>query len=204
MMSRSRPRSAIVAAALLLALPALGATLAAPGAVPPARAAGELSPPRTALFTLATLDGRRVTEESYRGKWLLIYFGYTSCPDACPTTLTSIGAALDALGPLAEKVQPLFITIDPMRDKPRVMTAYLKAFDPRIIGLRGTSQQIAEAAKQFQVYYRLQRLADGGYGIDHSGFVYVVNPQGVLAEKLLVGEQLAGPQMAEELSKLVK
>lgn len=183
-------------AALLLVLSGLG--------IARTRAAGEQSPPQTTLFTLTTLDGRTVTGESYRGKWLLIYFGYTSCPDACPTTLSSIGIALDALGPLAEKVQPLFITIDPARDKARLMTEYLKAFDPRIIGLRGTPQQIAEAAKQFQVYYRLQRLANGSYGIDHSGFVYVVDPQGVLTEKLLVGEKLAGPQVAEELSKFVK
>lgn len=204
MISRSRPHTGAVVV-LLLWLSAVGATLAAPSGVVLARAAAQQSPPlQTDLFTLSTLDGRVVTDQNYRGKWLLIYFGYTFCPDACPTTLSSLGVALDALGPLAEKVQPLFITIDPVRDKTPVMTEYLKAFDPRIIGLRGAPEQIEDAVKRFHVHRRLQRLANGGYTIDHSGFIYVVNPEGALAEKLLPGGELPARQIAEELRKLVK
>jgi protein SCO1/2 len=204
MIPRSRPRTTTVKA-LLLALSLVGATLAASGGLGRAHAAAEQSPPpQSGLFTLTTLDGSTVTDETYRGKWLVIYFGYTFCPDDCPTTLSSIGAALEAIGPLADKVQPLFITTDPARDKAPVMTAYLKAFDPRIIGLRGAPEQIDGAVKQFHVHYRLQRFADGGYGFDHTGFLYLVNPEGKLAARLELGEKRPGQQLADELRKLVK
>src|ERR1051325_375073 len=107
-------------------------------------------------FELETLDGRTVTEADYRGKWLLIYFGYTSCPDVCPTVLNEIGGALNELGPLAAKLQPIFITVDPTRDKPKVLAAYLQSFDPRIVGLYGSGEQTEAAAKNFHVYYRLR------------------------------------------------
>ena len=100
------------------------------------------------------MDGHTVTDESYRGKWLIIYFGYTFCPDACPTTLSNIGSALDGLGPLADHVQPLFITVDPTRDTIKVVSEYLKSFDPRIVGLRGTPEQTEITAKQYHVYDR--------------------------------------------------
>jgi cytochrome oxidase Cu insertion factor (SCO1/SenC/PrrC family) len=105
---------------------------------------------------------------------------------------------------LPRRCSSLFITIDPARGKARVMTAYLKAFDPRITGLRGAPEQIDGAVKQFQVHYRLQRLASGGYTIDHSGFIYVVNPEGALTEKLVLGGKLPAQQMANELRELVK
>lgn len=204
MILRPRPRTTTVKA-LLFALSVVCAALAAAGVVVRAHAAAEQSPPpRSGLFTLTTLDGRTVTDESYRGKWLVIYFGYTSCPDDCPTTLSSIGAALEALGPLADKVQPLFITTDPARDNAPVMTAYLKAFDPRIAGLRGAPEQIDGAVKQFHVHYRRQQLAGGGYGIDHTGYVYVVNPAGKLAARIELGEKRPGQQLADELRGLVK
>jgi protein SCO1/2 len=202
MLSLSRSH-ATLGLALLLALSAAAAMLVAPGGVRRAHAAQEQSPPAEARhFTLTALDGRTVTDESYGGKWLVIYFGYTSCPDACPTTLGSIGTALDALGPLAEKVQPLFVTIDPARDKVKVMTAYLKAFDPRIIGLRGDPEQIEDAVKQFHVHYELHRVGNA-YEIDHTGFVYVVGPKDAFSKLLLEGDH-PGQQLADELRKLVK
>ena len=88
-------------------------------------------------FTLTAPDGTTVTDETYRGKWLLVFFGYTSCPDTCPTTLSSIAAAIEELGPDAAKLQPLFITVDPERDTPEVMGSFTAAFDPRIVGLTG-------------------------------------------------------------------
>ena len=112
-------------------LPLVGATEIALGATTPP------IPAIAGQFDLETLDGREVTDADYRGKWLLIYFGYTYCPDVCPTVLNEIGTALNDLGPAAAKVQPIFITIDPARDKAPVMKAYLKSFDPRIVGLRG-------------------------------------------------------------------
>src|SRR6266446_7445446 len=92
-------------------------------------------------FTLVATDGKTVTDQTYRGKWLFIYFGYTFCPDACPTALSNIGIALEKLGSEADKIQPLFITVDPKRDTLEVMADYLKSFDPRIVGLTGSQAQ---------------------------------------------------------------
>ena len=103
-----------------------------------------------AQFTLTRTDGQQVTEADYRGKWLLVYFGYTFCPDVCPTTLSqiSIGDALDKLGPHGDAFQPIFITLDPARDSEKVLTDYLKAFSPRFVGLRGSAVDIADTAQK--------------------------------------------------------
>lgn len=153
-------------------------------------------------FALTATDGSNVTDATYRGKWLLVYFGYTSCPDVCPTVLNEIGVALDGLGPLANKVQPIFITVDPVRDTARALAAYLESFDPRIVGLRGAPEQIEAAAKSYHVYYRARSLGDGEYTIDHSSFLYVMKPDGDFAE--LHAGDLPGHTLADELNKLVK
>src|SRR5882757_9623685 len=100
-------------------------------------------------FTLATPNGTTVTDQTYRGKWLLVYFGYTFCPNTCPTTLLEIATALERLGPDAARVQPIFITVDPKRDTPDVMAKYTQSFDPRIVGLTGTPAQIAAVAQEY-------------------------------------------------------
>ncbi|HTK79964.1 MAG TPA: SCO family protein [Rhizomicrobium sp.] len=153
-------------------------------------------------FSLEDLNGRTVTDTDYRGKWLLIYFGYTYCPDVCPTVLNEIGTALNELGPAAGKVQPIFITIDPARDKTSVMKAYLKSFDPRIIGLRGDGEEIEAAAKSFHVYYQPRSLGNGQYTVDHSGFLYLIDPHGKFAS--LLTASLPGHEIAQELRKQVK
>lgn len=153
-------------------------------------------------FALSTLDGRAVTDADYRGKWLLIYFGYTFCPDVCPTTLTQIGGALDALGPQAKEFQPIFITVDPARDKPPVLRDYMKSFDPRIVALTGEPDDIETSAKSFHVYYRPRSLGNGQYTVDHSSYIYVINPKGKFVE-LLTGD-LPGHPLADDLRKLVK
>jgi protein SCO1 len=168
----------------------------------PRRAAGTAVPGLTSHFTLTTVGGRDVTEASFPGKWLVIYFGYTMCPDACPTTLNAIAAALAELGPLAAKIQPLFITVDPGRDTPEALADYVKAFDPRIVGLSGTEAQIAAAATAFRVYHQVRKLGNGEYAIDHSSFIYLVNPGGQIAE-LLTGNLPARP-MAATLRNLIK
>jgi protein SCO1 len=129
-------------------------------------------------FALTAPDGAAVTQQSYRGKWLVIYFGYTFCPDVCPTTMMEIAGALKALGPRADAVQAIFITVDPQRDTPNVLNEYLKSFDPRLIGLNGTPAQIAAAAKAFHVFYERNDTGDGSYLYDHSAFIYLVNPEG--------------------------
>lgn len=128
-------------------------------------------------FTLTDGDGRQVTDQTYRGKWLLVYFGYTYCPDACPTGLSNIAAALKELGPDADKVQTLFITVDPERDSAALMKSYVAAFDNSFAGLSGTPEQIAAVAREYRVYYK--RVGEGDdYIMDHSVVIYVMDPDG--------------------------
>lgn len=153
-------------------------------------------------FNLVTLSGREVTMADYKGKWLLVYFGYTFCPDVCPTTLTQIGGALKSLGAQAKRVQVVFITVDPVRDSSAVMARYLKAFDPRIQGLRGDADAIEAAARSFHVYYRARSLGGGQYAIDHSSYVYVFDPTGRFVE--LLAPDVPGHKMAENLRRLIR
>jgi protein SCO1/2 len=152
-------------------------------------------------FALSTPDGHRVTDTTFRGKWLLVYFGYTSCPDVCPTTLSAMALALDKLGPLADKVQPVFITVDPERDTAKIVGEYVKDFDPRFVGLVGSPQEIGTAAEQFHVYYRVRQLGNNEYVVDHSSFIYLIDPNGAFV-RLLTGD-LPGHQLADELRKLM-
>lgn len=150
-------------------------------AVLPRRAHAQPSTVIGGPFTLTAAGGQRMTDQNFRGRWLLVYFGYTSCPDVCPTTLAEISQALDRLGSLSAQVQPLFITIDPQRDTAEVIDAYVKAFDARIIGLTGTHEEIAHVAKEYLVYYTKKAFADGSseaYLMDHTAFVYLVGPDG--------------------------
>jgi protein SCO1 len=152
-------------------------------------------------FDLMTSDGRAVTEASFRGKWLLIYFGYTFCPDVCPGTLMSMAEALKKLGPLAEKVQPLFITLDPERDTPEKIGEYVKDFDPRFLGLVGSPQQIADTAREFHVYYRVRQLGHGEYVLDHSSFIYLMDRNGTFVS--LLNGDLPGHEVAEHLAQFI-
>jgi protein SCO1/2 len=152
-------------------------------------------------FALTAADGTAVTEQSYRGKWLVIYFGYTFCPDICPTTMMEIAKTLQALGARAEAVQGIFITVDPRRDKPEVLAEYLKSFDPSLVGLTGTPAQIAAAAKSFHVFYERNDTGDGNYTYDHSAFIYLVGPDGKFA-KAVTGDG-SSKQIADALSALM-
>jgi protein SCO1/2 len=153
-------------------------------------------------FTLVDNNGQTVTDRTYRGKWLLVFFGYTHCPDVCPTTLNSIAAALRQLGPAAASVQPLFITVDPQRDTPRVLANYVRAFDPRIIGLTGTTEQIAAVAREYRVYFSADETPEQrDYQLDHSAFVYVMNPQGKFVQ--LFGGATANDKIAARLRQLM-
>jgi protein SCO1/2 len=147
-------------------------------------------------FTLTAPDGATVTERTYRGKWLLVYFGFTFCPNVCPTTLLEIATALAKLGPDAERVQPLFITVDPQRDSREVVKAYTESFDARILGLTGTPDQIAAVTREYGAYAVVHRTGPGpdDYVIDHSSYVYLMDPQGRFVrgfEAETPGEQLA-------------
>jgi protein SCO1/2 len=159
------------------------------------------SPAMTGHFSLHTTDGRTVTNDSFHGKWLLVYFGYTNCPDVCPTVLNEVGVALHELGPLAARVQPVFITVDPARDKTPVLKKYLSSFDPHIIGLRGNGEETEAAAKAFHVYYRPVALGNAQYTMDHSGFLYLIDPKGKFSS--LITGNLPGHDMAQTLRKKI-
>ena len=149
-------------------------------------------------FALVDTTGAPVTDASYRGRWMLIYFGFTSCPDVCPTELQTVSAALDRLGPLATKIAPIFITIDPERDTPAALAEYVKLFDDRLIGLSGTPDQIAAAARAYRVYFARAKSKDASsYLMDHSSFVYLVGPDGTF--RALFRQGMTVDEMAEAL-----
>ena len=154
-------------------------------------------------FTLTDTAGREVTDQTYRGKIELVYFGYTYCPDACPTALNEIAGALAELGTGADRVQPIFITIDPARDTRKVLAEYVRAFDSRIVGLTGTPEQIAAAAKAYRVYYAPYKSADApdGYLMDHTSVVYVMDEKGRFVASFT--HETSADEMAERLRKLI-
>jgi cytochrome oxidase Cu insertion factor (SCO1/SenC/PrrC family) len=131
-------------------------------------------------FTLVDSAGHNVTDRNFRGKYMLVYFGYTTCPDVCPTTLADVASALDTLGARAAEVQPVFITVDPARDTPAVVGAYAANFGPRWVGLTGSADQVATAAHEYRVYYAKHRTGDGplDYTMDHSSILYLIGPDG--------------------------
>jgi protein SCO1 len=132
-----------------------------------------------------------------------VYFGYTFCPDVCPTTLGAVADAMDKLGPAASRIQPLFITVDPKRDTPPVVRQYAAAFGPRIIGLTGTPEEIAAVAKAYRVYYAEHRTGNGpdDYSMDHSSVLYLMNPNGGFVAP--VRADLSGDEIAANLKKLM-
>jgi protein SCO1/2 len=129
-------------------------------------------------FRLVDQNGKTVTDADLKGKWSLIYFGYTHCPDACPTTLNEIAIALDDLGPKRDAVRPVFITVDPERDTPEVLKSYVTSFDAPILALTGTPEAVAQAAKYYRVYYAKHPEPGGDYSMDHSSVIYVMDPEG--------------------------
>jgi len=130
-------------------------------------------------FALVDHNGRSRTDEDFRGKLVLVYFGFTYCPDICPTDLQNIGLALDQLGQEAEKVQPLFITVDPERDTAEHLKEYLQSFHPSFIGLTGDTSAIRAAADAFKVYYaRVSNGQGDDYTVDHTAFIYLMGADG--------------------------
>lgn len=142
-------------------------------------------------FTLTDHTGDRVTEADFLGRWQLVFFGFTYCPDVCPTTLAYMASVLDTLEATADRIAPLFITVDPARDTPTVMADYVSAFHPKLTGLTGSEEDVAAAAHAFRVYY--ERLEEGsaqdGYLMAHSGHIYLMTPEGRFETTFLEGDQ---------------
>jgi len=154
-------------------------------------------------FTLENGTGKLVTDRDFRGKFMLVYFGYTYCPDVCPTTLNAVAAALDKLGPKAKDLTPVFITVDPQRDTPQVIRQYAAAFSPAIVGLTGTPGEIANVAREYRVYYAKHVTGPGpnDYSMDHSSILYFMGRDGHFIAPVRADESPA--EMAAELEKLM-
>jgi protein SCO1/2 len=131
-------------------------------------------------FSLIDQNGQRVTDKDFRGKYMLVLFGFTYCPDVCPSSLQVITAALDKLGPKADRITPILISVDPERDTPEQMKQYVASFHPRLLGLTGTTAEVEAAAKAYRVYFKKVKdeKTTGEYTIDHSALIYLMGPDG--------------------------
>lgn len=170
-------RGVLAGFAMMLATRAWGHDHAAPVASPPP---DPLATRFGGPFALTDHTGRRVTDADFRGRFMLIYFGFTRCADTCPVDLPAIAQALDMLGPLAERVAPLFVSVDPA-DAPATMAAYVANFHPRLIGLSGSEVEISAVAKAYKVHRRKLTQAHHGHGeytIDHGSLTYLMGPDG--------------------------
>lgn len=139
--------------------------------------------PRPAIggaFTLTDQDGRTVTQETYKGRAMLVFFGFTNCPDVCPMTLQRIADAFDAAPELKTKVTPVLVSVDPGRDTPAKMKEYVGYFGPEFVGLTGTPEQIGKVLKTYGVYAKKVEMPDSalGYTMDHSSLIYLYGPDG--------------------------
>jgi cytochrome oxidase Cu insertion factor (SCO1/SenC/PrrC family) len=152
-------------------------------------------------FDLVDQDGKPRTDADFRGKLMLVYFGYTYCPDVCPTELSTISDALDDLHQKAAGVAPMFISIDPARDTSEVMKNYVAHFSPQLIGLTGSADQLAAAARAYRVYYAKIPAKDGGndYLMDHSAFVYLMDRDGKYLTHFT--PDISAQEMADTIAK---
>lgn len=131
-------------------------------------------------FSLTDHNGRARTLADFRGKVVTVFFGFTHCPDVCPTALAEMGQVMRELGPEAEKLQVLFITVDPERDTPELLRRYVPSFHASFLGLHGDTDAIARTAKEFKIFYQKQALPGGGYSVDHSAGTYIYDREGRL------------------------
>jgi protein SCO1/2 len=191
----SRPLIALAIAALLAPILPGCSSRTAPAAATQAAANGPGGP-----FTLVDDNGHAVDQSVLKGKWSVVFFGYTFCPDVCPTTLTMLGQAMKQLGAKADKAQVVFITVDPARDTPAQLKTYLSSpvFPRNAIGLTGTSDQIAQAAKAYYVYYQKDG-AGSDYTVDHSTAMYLMNPEGQFVKPIADG--LPPTEIAHQISE---
>lgn len=160
------------------------------------------SPQTANNFTLTGKDGRPISLADFRGQAVMLYFGYTFCPDVCPATMVELAKAKDALGDDSDKVQVIMISVDPERDTPEILNEYVTHFNPSFIGLTGTADEVASAATPFGIFYeKHEGSAASGYLIDHTASVIVVDPEGYI--RLVYSFNTPGEDMAEDLKRLV-
>lgn len=150
-------------------------------------------------FRLIDQNGQMRSDAEFRGRWMWVYFGYTNCPDVCPTTLALMSDVLKRLGGPANRIVPIFITLDPAHDTPHILKLYLDSFGPRFIGLTASEQDIATVAKKYRVYWHKRPLPGGRYAIDHSSVVCLMDPHGKFAA--VYDNSQTPEQIAAELRK---
>jgi len=152
-------------------------------------------------FTLVDQTGRTVTDQDFRGRYMLVFFGFTHCPDVCPAELQVMSASLDELGPKADEIVPIFITLDPERDTQEAMGAFVKNFGSRFVGLTGSPEAIAAAADAYRVAYAkiYEDTRKPDYSIDHSGLVYLMGKDGEYITQFPYGTPAA--KMTETLRR---
>lgn len=154
-------------------------------------------------FALTDHHGRPRSLADYRGKVVALYFGYTQCPDFCPTTLSAMKQVMNRLGPEADKLQVMFVTVDPERDTQALLAEYVPAFDPRFVGLYGDGEAVARAAKEYRIFYRkAPGQTPATYTVDHSTQTYLIDPRGRLRLVVKHGEDPA--KVAEDVVKLLQ
>jgi protein SCO1/2 len=152
-------------------------------------------------FSLVDQNDKPFTDANLKGKWQLVFFGYTHCPDICPTTLNDLSLALDQLGDKKSQVGIVFISVDPGRDTPAVLKSYVGSFGGPVEALTGSPDAVAQAAKDYKVYYAKHPRSDGGYDMDHSALIYIMDPQGRFTATFTPDDQ--PEKMAERLKKLL-
>jgi len=154
-------------------------------------------------FTLTDQTGKTVTDKDFRGRYALVFFGYTHCPDICPAGLQLISAALDKIGSKADKVTPIFVSVDPQRDTPDTLAAYVKNFGDRIVGLTGTPEQVTAIAKAYRVFYeKTPNESDpSSYGMNHTSIIYLMGPDGEYVSHFTAMTSL--DDMVEKLGKIL-
>jgi len=152
-------------------------------------------------LALTDQDGKPATLRDYAGKVVVVFFGFTQCPDVCPTALAELAQVMQALGDDADRVQVVLITVDPERDTPPVLRRYVKAFDPRFAGLTGTPEQIRQAAGSFKAYYAKVPHPDGGYTMDHSAAFYLLDKQG--EARVLANNTAGADALAHDIRELL-
>ncbi|WP_373505256.1 SCO family protein [Aestuariivirga sp.] len=173
------PRRSILLFAVLVLAIAMGVGAYALFAQRSGGAGGGGTPLNGGPFSLIDQNRKRVTEKDFLGQYMLVFFGYTYCPDICPTELQVMTAAIDQMGPAGDRITPVFISIDPERDTPEVLRAYVENFGPRLVGLTGSAERIADVAKAYRVYYaKASNSGPWDYLMDHSSIIYLMGPDG--------------------------
>ncbi len=195
----------VIIAGLAFALSGLAALLALPGArerlLPRPAAVGQALV--GGVFNLTDHTGKRVSDRDFHGQYTLVMFGFTFCPDICPSGLQVMSAALDSLGPKANRILPVFISFDHERDTPAQLALYIKSFHPRLVGLTGSAEEISVAARAYRVYYKKAKdeKSTAGFTYDHSALIYLMGPDGAYVAHF---SHAAGPDaIAARLAKLL-